>query len=271
MSSDPLSIEPRDFRFDLEKVPRDWHPAGKAVTAYWDQLSIFFPVGETFFVKSVRHYLGHITEPKLKAEVAAFCAQEGHHAREHVSYNERLIREGLPIKALEKLVIFLLWAATKILSPRKQLALTCALEHYTSLMGEFVLSRDEVLAGADPTMQRLWRWHAAEENEHRSVAFDVYLAVGGTWFERSRVMFLVSLFFWGLMGPNMIIFLFKRGALFSPREWWRLFKFTFIDPSALGALVKPWAEYFRRDFHPAARGGEQYLARWKASLQPVSP
>lgn len=267
MSAPAASIQPRDFRFDLTGVPRDWHPAGKAVTAYWDQLSIFFPVGEAFFVKSVRHYLGQLTEPKLTAEVAAFCAQEGHHAREHLAYNARLIAEGLPIAALEKVVVFILRLATTVLSPRKQLAVTCALEHFTSLMGEFILSRPEVLNGADPNMARLWRWHAAEENEHRSVAFDVYQAVGGTWFERSRIMVLVSLFFWGLMGPNLAVFFFKRGVLFDPREWWRLFKFTFVDPSALGALVKPWAEYFRRGFHPAARGGEQYLDAWKASLQ----
>lgn len=261
-----MNIEPRDFRFPLHTVPRDWHPGGVTVTAYWDQLSIFFPVGEAFFVKSVRHYLPLLTDPTLKAEVTAFCLQEGHHAREHVAYNERLIKEGLPVKGLEKVVSFLLLVATKILSPRKQLALTCALEHYTSLMGEFILSRPQVLEGCDPTMQKLWRWHAAEENEHRSVAFDVYRQAGGTWFERSRIMFLVTLFFWGLMGPNLLLFAAKRGSLFSPRGWWQLFRFLFIDPNALGALVKPWAEYFARDFHPSARGGGELLDAWKASL-----
>ena len=50
------AIEVRDFRFPIDEAPRDWHPAGRAVTAYWDELSIFFPRGEAFFVKSVRKF-----------------------------------------------------------------------------------------------------------------------------------------------------------------------------------------------------------------------
>ncbi|MFO0598720.1 MAG: metal-dependent hydrolase [Myxococcaceae bacterium] len=262
------SIEPRDLHFPLHEVPRDWHPGGVAVTAYWDQLSIFFPVGEGFFVKSVRHFLPQLSDPKLVAEVAAFCAQEGFHAREHVAYNERLAAEGLPIATLEKVVKALLGFATRVLSPRKQLAITCALEHYTSLMGESVLSRPEFLGDAHPVMARLWRWHAAEEHEHRSVAFDTYLAVGGTWFERSRIMLLVTLFFWGLMGPNLVLFFARRGVLFSAREWWRLFRFMWVEPSALGSLIRPWASYFARDFHPSSHGNAELLSQWKASLQP---
>lgn len=261
-----MSIEPRDFHFPLEKAPRDWHPHGLAVTAYWDQLSLFFPQGEAFFVRSVRHYLPQLTDPKLKAEVAAFCAQEGIHAREHLAYNQRLAAEGLPVKTLEKLELFFLGLAEKILSHRKQLAITCALEHYTSLMGEFILARPELLDGADPEMAKLWRWHAAEENEHRSVAFDVYQAVGGTRFERSRLMVVTSLFFWGLMLPNLLLMMSKRGALFSVREWWRLFRFWWVDPSALGQLISPVFGYFAKDFHPSKRGGGELLDAWKASL-----
>jgi|APLak6261682754_1056148.scaffolds.fasta_scaffold08923_1 hypothetical protein len=260
------AIEVRDFRFPLDAVPRDWHPAGVAVTAYWDQLSVFFPFGEGFFVRSVRAHLDQLPEGKLRDDVAAFCAQEGHHAREHLAYNRRLAAQGLPIDRLEAASRFLLERAQRVLSPRKQLAITCALEHFTSLMGEQVLSRDETLAGADPTMAKLWRWHSAEENEHRSVAFDVYQAVGGTWFERSRLMVITSLFFWTLVLVQVLVFLKHRGALFSPTEWWRLFRFSFVTPSALGSLVRPYLGYFARDFHPAARGGDELIDAWKRSL-----
>lgn len=259
-------IEVRDFRFPIDEAPRDWHPAGRAVTAYWDELSIFFPRGEAFFVRSVRHYAKQVTDPNLKKDVAAFCAQEGFHGREHVAYNERLARFGLPIAALEKLVGVVLWLATKVLNPRKQLAVTCALEHFTSLMGEFILGRPEVMEGAHPAMKGLWRWHAAEENEHRSVAFDVYRAVGGTWFERSRIMVLVTVAFWSLVALNTFVFMVKRGDLFNVREWWRLFRFQWVDPAGLGTLVKPYLSYFARDFHPATRGGDDLIDAWKRTL-----
>ena len=260
------TIEARDFRFPISKAPRDWHAQGPAVSAYFDQLSVFFPLGERFFVRTVKHYEKQVTEPVLKAEVAAFCAQEGHHGREHVAYNERLAAFGLPIAGLERIVRFLLGAAQKLFSHRKQLAITCALEHFTSLMGEFLLARPEVLEGSDPTMAALWRWHSAEENEHRSVAFDVYQAAGGTRFERCRIMLVVSFFFWSLVVMQQLLFMAKRGILFSPREHWRLFRFCFVDPGALSSLVRPYCSYFRRDFHPATRGGFELVEAWKRSL-----
>jgi uncharacterized protein len=260
------SIHVRDFRFPLSEAPRDWHAKGTAVTAYWDQLSVFFPVGERFFVRSVRHFESQLTDPKLREEVIAFCAQEGMHGREHVAYNERLAAQGLPIDGLERIVKFLLGTAQRLFSPRRQLAVTCALEHFTSLMGEFILTRPEVLEGSDPTMAALWRWHAAEENEHRCVAFDVHKAVGGTRFERCRSMVIVSIFFWGLVAMQQLLFMAKRGVLFSPREHWRVFEFWFVNPGALSSLIRPYLSYFRRDFHPAARGGFEAIEAWKRSV-----
>lgn len=260
------SIEVRDFRFPLSTAPRDWHAQGPAVSAYFDQLSVFFPLGERFFVRSVKHFAAQVPQGRLREEVAAFCAQEGHHGREHVAYNERLAAFGLPIAALERNVRVLLGIVQRHFSPHRQLAITCALEHFTSLMGELILSRPEVLGGSDPTLTALWRWHAAEENEHRSVAFDVYQAVGGTWFTRCRAMVLVSVFFWSLVVLQQLVFMGQRGILFSPREHWRLFRFCFGETGALRSLLRPYLSYFRRDFHPATRGGFELIEAWKRSL-----
>lgn len=264
-----MNIEVRDFRFPLSKAPRDWHAKGAGVSAYWDQLSIFFPVGERFFVKSVKHFEDQLTDPKLKAEVRAFCAQEGMHGREHEAYNERLAAEGIPVAKLERVVKFLLGFCQRFFSPHRQLAVTCALEHFTSLMGEFILARPELLEGCDPHMAALWRWHAAEENEHRSVAFDVYQATGGSWFQRCRIMVITSIFFWGLVAMQQLLFMAKRGVLFSPTQHWRVFEFCFVNPAALSSLIRPYFSYFRRDFHPAARGGYELIEAWKRSLSPA--
>lgn len=260
-----MAIEARDLRFPLDAVPRDWHPDGVAVTSYWDQLSVFFPQGETFFVRSVRESARALTDPALKADIAAFCAQEGFHSREHAHYNERLAAEGLPVDRLEKVIRFFIDHQQRFLSPRRRLAVTCALEHFTSLMGELVLSKPELLEGADPQMAALWRWHSAEENEHRSVAFDLYRAVGGTWFERSRIMLLATVVFWLIVGTQQARFMWHRGAFFSPRQWWRLTRFLWGGPGALRTLVLPWLSYFAPGFHPARRGGFELVDAWKAS------
>lgn len=266
MSNTDSTIEVRNLKFDLSAVPRFWHPRGIGASVFWDELSVFFPVGETFFVKSVRHYLPQISEPKLKADVAAFAGQEGFHGREHIAYNDRLA-QWYPVARMERLLpIFLLSVASKFFSPRRQLAVTAALEHFTSLMGEHILGTPTLLEGAHPQMAALWRWHAAEESEHRAVAFDVYNAVGGTWFERCRVMLVVSLLFWWAAGINTAVFMAKSGKLFSIVEWWRLFRTLCIDKDGLfRALWRPYLEYYRRDFHPMNRDDSQLLANWKQS------
>src|SRR5690606_34816671 len=55
----------RDLQFDLSQVPRDWHPAGSAVTTFFDNLSLFFPPGERFFVASVKAHANRVTDPEL--------------------------------------------------------------------------------------------------------------------------------------------------------------------------------------------------------------
>ena len=44
----------------------------------------------------------------------------------------------------------------------------------------------------DPTVRALWVWHALEEVEHKSVAFDVYRAAGGGYIRRVALMLLTS-------------------------------------------------------------------------------
>src|SRR5688500_8050304 len=70
-------IEPRDLRFDLSDVPKAWHGGQLSVSLFFDALSVFFPEGERFFVKSVKTFKDDPrVDIRLKAEAAAFCAQE---------------------------------------------------------------------------------------------------------------------------------------------------------------------------------------------------
>ncbi len=257
-------IEVRNLKFDLSEVPQHWHPDGAGPSCFWDELSVFFPVGEAFFVKSVRYFLPQLTDEALKADVAAFAAQEGIHAREHVAYNQRLAK-WYPVDTLEK--IFpkgLLGLAARLLTKKQQLGITAALEHFTSLMGEHILGNPRLLEGVHPQMAALWRWHAAEETEHRSVAFDVYRAVGGSYFSRVYTMVLVTYFFWLAAFLCTTVFMAKSGTLFSPRHWWRLVYNLFVAPDALlPAVVRPYLSYFRPSFHPAERRSDELLEHWK--------
>src|SRR5687768_3187923 len=96
------SVKVRNLRFETgATVPRCWHPAGQAVTSFFNNLSIFFPAGERFFVASVRAHRRHVVDERLAADVASFGSQEGFHSREHVRYNRMLEQQGYPAVALE--------------------------------------------------------------------------------------------------------------------------------------------------------------------------
>jgi len=52
---------------------------------------------------------------------------------------------------------------------------------------EFFFERiDDLLEGADARLVKLWKWHLAEEFEHRTVCYDVHYALGSGYFARVR-------------------------------------------------------------------------------------
>ena len=127
--------------------------------------------------------------------------------------------------------------AARLLPASFQLAVTCALEHFTALMAHVLLSDERLLEGAHPTMAALWRWHAAEENEHKAVAFDVYKATGGSYFVRASMMIFMTLIFWALVVVQQTRLMWVDGCLFSVREWGALVRHLFVEPGGLGGIV----------------------------------
>ena len=92
-SPDELTFGPRRMSFDVEAaLAGDWHGGSAFVTAWFNAMSLLFPLGEKFFIDSVVHFVDDIGDPRLKAEIAAFRAQESTHRVQHQRYNETLCR-----------------------------------------------------------------------------------------------------------------------------------------------------------------------------------
>src|SRR5262249_12680481 len=158
--------------------------------------------------------------------------------------------QGYPIAAMETRVERLLARLSSITPKRWQLAATCALEHFTALMAQFLLADPRLLEGAHPTMAALWKWHAAEENEHKSVAFDVFLASKGTYAERAGVMLAATVIFWAKVLEHQVRMMRHDGIASSLREWRALGRFLVIEPGGLLRLARHYIAYFRPSFHP---------------------
>ncbi len=253
----------RNLRFEIdESVPRYWNGGRRSVTIFLDNLSVFFPAGERFFVKAVRAHQAFVKDEKLTQEVRAFCGQEGVHGREHERYNE-LLQRHYPVEAMEKKVQDIL-ARVSTGPELGQLGVTCALEHFTALLGSMLLTDPRLLEGAHPAMEALWRWHAAEENEHKTVAFDVYKAAGGTYPMRVTTMIGATVIFWAKVMEQQARMMRASGILFSLEEWRALGRYLFVEPGGLLRLIRLYFEYYRPDFHPSHIDSDGLLDAWRA-------
>jgi predicted metal-dependent hydrolase len=230
-------------------------------------LSLLFPEGEQFFVDSVKHLQARITTPELQDRVAGFIGQEAMHGREHRAFNEMLVAHGfVAAPRIEARLKWFLRIVRKILTRKSQLAVTCALEHFTALLGESVLRDARLRAEVHPSMRALWLWHAFEESEHKAVAFDVYREVGGGYVRRSGMMLVTTAFFFAAHGLIHLRLMAARGVLWRPWQWPRALFKMWVWPAYLTRLVPSYLAYFRPRFHPDHRDTEALLALWREQL-----
>ena len=267
-----VQIKPRNRSHDISAALRgEWLDNDPFLTAFFNGMSIAFPVGEKFFIDSVRHYADQITDPVLKEQIKGFCGQEGFHRREHQLYNETLCAaRGYNLEKLEGTLTKRLNWAQKNLSPLKNLAITVAIEHFTGVLAELLLSQGSIMERAEPSMRSLWRWHAAEEMEHKAVAYDVYRAVGGTEELRLAVMRRVSV----LMSIELMRALFyilkKEGQLFNFKLWRTGLAGLFGKKGAFSGGWTPYKAFYTHGFHPWQQDTRELLVQWAAEPQLAS-
>jgi len=112
----------------------------------------------------------------LHADVTIFCKQEAQHCKQHNGFNESLRAQGYEgLARIEQELADDLERFRTTKSLKFNLAYADGFEAMGALgaqmwFGAYV----EFLDGADPQAVDLWKWHMAEEYEHREVAFSVY-------------------------------------------------------------------------------------------------
>lgn len=246
-----VEIVPRNRQFDLEEVlASDWHGGDPFKTAFYDSMSILFPLGEQFFIDSVKAFRGKFNDPELEQRVRGFMAQEAIHRREHQRYNEALCEaRGVSLRKMERAVYVRQKFARLLLTRKQQLGGTVAFEHLTAILADAIFRNPEGLEGAHPEMAAMWRWHALEETEHKAVAFDVYVAVGGRVWRRRLAMALVTVEFAYHVVRNMRLLLKDYEG--SRLKLWRDgYRFLFGERGALRGLWQPYLDFYKKDFHP---------------------
>src|SRR6185369_8773378 len=122
-----------------------WHGGRVEATAIYNALSATFPIGEAYFVESVRKFLDG-APPKLAEEIKGFTTQEAIHSREHDAFNKRAEQSGYDLSKLEKRVSERL-EITKSRPPIVNVAATMALEHFTAILAHQLLADPRHLEG----------------------------------------------------------------------------------------------------------------------------
>jgi len=266
----PLSRAPESItvrRLDLEvgdETPTFWFDDNQYLTALLNGLAITFPPGERFFIRSVKHFMAELDDPTLNERVRAFTGQEAMHTKEHLNFNRFLDGRGFPAKAMEDFVTKRIGKIQSESSPAANLARTAALEHFTAILATALLEHPEVLERMDPAVAKLWAWHAIEEIEHRSVAFDVYKEAVDDEELRLRMMVMTTFIF---LLANIIrthILVKASGRPFELRRAFGAAKTLFGKGGLLRKIGPRYLAYYRSDFHPSELEADALLEEAKA-------
>ncbi|MGC4993217.1 metal-dependent hydrolase [Nocardia salmonicida] len=230
-------------------------------------LSATFPEGEDFFVRSVRRFAGDITDSELKSQIQGFIGQEVTHGREHRALNERLQDMGYPTRRGDSTTRRILIRYERFFSPLTCLAITAALEHFTAVFAETLLSdeRAQALLGSTEVRSMLL-WHAIEESEHRAVAFDAYRAAGGTERRRIWAMRGISASFFTAIVVNTTLSMLGDRATYNPIRLVRSLAAIPHSPFLTRAVQRRVGAYTKRGFHPDDSDNTALLEHWTAAL-----
>ena len=270
-----LSITPRDRRFGRDAAtPRLWHGERVEATAIYNALSATFPIGETYFVESVRAFREG-APAKLAEEIKGFTTQEAIHSREHDAFNKRAADAGYDLSKLEQRVTERL-AITKSRPPIVNVAATMALEHFTAIVAHELLANPRHLDGAEPETADLWRWHAVEEIEHKAVAYDTWMYATRHWprFKRWKVKAKVML----LVTRNFLVDrtagsleLMRQDGVTGLKAWWLLMTYLWVRPGMFRKIAGAWLKFFLPGFHPWNEDDRHLLAAYASIASGTEP
>ncbi|MEB3031851.1 metal-dependent hydrolase [[Mycobacterium] nativiensis] len=193
-------IAARNVHFDWEGVPLHYLPGEPVATQFFNFMHLVLPEAERVMASTLAESLPYIDDERLHEEVVGFVGQEAMHASSHEGVRDHLERNGVPVQPVIDRMQFLLdgmlgdhglTGRAKKEWLNERLAMFAAMEHFTAFIGQWFLDNDRI-DDMHPMMLDLIRWHGAEEVEHRSVVFDAFQYLDGSYARRLRAALFAS-------------------------------------------------------------------------------
>jgi hypothetical protein len=248
---------------ELATVPRAWLGGDPVATAISNGVSMLFPWGERFFVRSVKHFAATVDDPVLRAQIKAFFGQEGRHAKAHDDFNAVLRAQGYQVdQFLDTYARLSAWVE-RVAPPKLRLATTAACEHFTAIMAAGAFTGG-MIDDADPRVQKLMAWHAAEEIEHKAVAYDVLQTIDPSYALRVAGLALATALLGGFWIAAAATLLRQDGyTLGGAARHMRQLRQR--DPIIKRVFARGIRKYLRRDFHPNHTDDARLATDWLAA------
>ncbi|PKM21738.1 MAG: metal-dependent hydrolase [Gammaproteobacteria bacterium HGW-Gammaproteobacteria-14] len=295
------SLKARKVKFDLSNSPVHWLPGDVFSSHLINGIHLLLPAGELWFCRVYNKALPFVTDPLLREEVQGFIRQEGVHAQAHRKGEAWLQQNGYDIHEFRRKADWMFeqflgenpfalpflkrkWSEHQWLIFR--VGVVAAIEHFTGLLGDWCMNNTSWDQG-DPVVADLFRWHLAEEVEHRTVAFDVYehLCQTQTGFYLSRqaimaIVFPLFLYFIAEGGRSLgrqdsdpkAQYFSRRGLLPLLLQLEREGRRTNNVPT-MSLIVRRTLRWLSPRFHPEHEGNTEqalaYIARSPAAQAAV--
>jgi len=253
----------RPFAFDFpDDINPIWAPGKPVRSMLFNGLSLTMPYLEPFLVKTMREAMQHIEEPALLEDMRNFNGQEAKHYQCHRRLNELLKKNGYPELAVVEHQLDRSYKRLSKRSLRARLAYSAGFECMTHGFTNWLIEKRHALfAGTDRHIASFWLMHMVEETEHKTVAFDAYMAYSGKYWPRVIGVFHGSFHVVGFGIVGMFKALRKDKLLTKPASLIELFR-------ELGSLVWNVGPFMLRallpEHNPRNEKDPQWMLDWIA-------
>ena len=238
------------------KENKYWFENDPVKTHFFNAFQATFPEGEKLFIQaaldgaSILFKKGKMDD-QFRLDLRNFIKQEALHSQQHIKWTNALIKLGYKkLKfyngQLRQFRIF----AQKHIPIVLRLSITAAAEHYTaSLAYLFTHIMPKNLIHFPPEFKGLLLYHAMEEIEHKSVCYDLYQNVSGSYILRMFGFLFVTID----LIYNVYIrirYLLKMDGDFGLKIRLKLFKFIFGKEGIVKGLLFRLKKFLKPSFHP---------------------
>lgn len=251
---------PFEFPDDMDPV---WHPRQREWSHMVNGASLTMPYLEPFLIRTIRAGLDRIDDDALIAQAKDFVSQESQHFRTHRRFNDLLKAKGpAPLADIEDRMAASYGRMEENRSLDFRLAYAAGFETMSLGMCRWLTGqRRRLFAGSDPRVASFILWHFVEEEEHKRVAFDVFQAASGSYWQRALGIFTGSLhvFWYSRLGCRAL--LRADGVWKDPRSRLRLWLRT---AQFFGAVLPGAMRGLRRNHRPADEPDSSWARAWIA-------